>query len=374
MSLNRIEDFALERYFARWEFSVRHQLSASDLEPYLLSELLELADDDARSRWERLSLGYTESGGLPALRQAIAAGYSSVAPDQVVVCAGAEEGILLAMLASLQSGDEVIVVTPAYQSLHALPRALGATVVEVPLRIEDRWQLDEDAVARARSPRTRMIVVNFPHNPTGAHIDAATMRRLADLATEAGALLFSDEVYRGLEYDPANQLPPAADLSATAASLGVMSKSFALAGLRIGWIASRDPKVTDRIARLKDYTTICSSAPSEVLALIALRARERVLSRSREIVATNLGHATRFAFAHQRIVEWVPPRAGSVAFPRFISLDASAVSERVATNGSALLMPGHVFGADPRHFRLGLGRRDFPQALAALTQDLKTAS
>jgi aspartate/methionine/tyrosine aminotransferase len=373
VSLGRIEDFALERYFARWEFSVRHQLSASDLEPYRLSELLELADDDARSRWERLSLGYTESSGLPALRQAIAAGYRSVTPDQVVVCAGAEEGILLAMLASLQSGDEVIVVTPAYQSLHALPRALGATVVDVPLRIEDRWQLDVDAVARARSPRTRMIVVNFPHNPSGAHINAETLRRLCEIATDAGALLFSDEVYRGLEYVTADQLPAATDLSATAASLGVMSKSFALAGLRIGWIASRDAQLLDRIARLKDYTTICSSAPSEVLALIALRARDRVLSRSREIVASNLAHATRFAFAHQRIMEWVPPRAGSVAFPRFIELDASDVSERVAASGSALLMPGRVFSADPRHFRLGLGRRDFPQALSALTEELKTA-
>ena len=374
MSLGSIEDFALERYFARWEFSVRHQLSASDLEPYSLPELLELADDDARARWEGLSLGYTEASGLPALRDAIASGYSSVAPDQILVVAGAEEGILLAMLASLQSGDDVIVVTPAYQSLHAVPRAVGATVIAVPLRIEDSWRLDVNVVARACTPRTRMIVVNFPHNPTGAHIDASTLRRLVDIASDAGALLFSDEVYRGLEYAPVEQLPAAADLSQTAASLGVMSKSFALAGLRIGWIASRDAALIDRMARLKDYTTICSSAPSEVLALIALRARERVLSRSRAIVATNLAHAESFAGAHRHLMEWVPPKAGSVAFPRFTRLDATAVSERVAANGSALLMPGSVFGADARHFRLGLGRRDFPQALSALAQELTTAS
>ena len=374
MTLGRIEDFALERYFARWEFAVRHQLSASDVEPYSLSELLELADDDARSRWERLSLGYTESSGLPALREAIAAGYASISPDQVLVFAGAEEGILLAMLASLQSGDDAVVVTPAYQSLHALPRAIGARVVEVPLRIEDRWQLDIEAVARAMTPRTRLLVVNFPHNPTGAHVDAAIMRRLADIASDAGALLFSDEVYRGLEYAPQDQLPAAADLSPGAASLGVMSKSFALAGLRIGWIATRDAALRDRIARLKDYTTICSSAPSEVLALIALRARDRVLARSRAIVATNLDHARRFAVKHDRLLEWVAPRAGSVAFPRFATLDATELSARIATNGSALLMPGTVFGADPRHFRLGLGRRDFPHALSALAEELKAAS
>jgi aspartate/methionine/tyrosine aminotransferase len=374
VTLGRIEDFALERYFARWEFAVRHQLSASDVEPYTMSELLQLADEDARARWERLSLGYTESSGLPALREAIAAGYASVSPDQVLVCAGAEEGILLTMLASLQSGDDVVVVTPAYQSLHALPRAIGARVIEVPLRIEEHWRLDTEAVTRAVTKRTRMLVVNFPHNPTGAHIDAATMRHLADVAADAGALFFSDEVYRGMEYAPDDQLPAAADVSPAAASLGVMSKSFALAGLRIGWIATRDATLRDRIARLKDYTTICSSAPSEILALIALRARDRVLARSRGIVATNLDHARRFAVKHQRLLEWVAPRAGSVAFPRFVTLDATELSARIATNGSALLMPGTLFGADARHFRLGLGRRDFPHALTALAEELNGAS
>lgn len=370
MSLGRIEDFALERYFARWEFAVRHQLSASDVEPFTLSELLQIADDDARERWENLALGYTESAGLPALRSEIASLYSTITPQHVLVVAGAEEGILLAMLATLESGDDVVVVTPAYQSLHSLPAAIGARVIEVLLRGEDGWRLDPESVARARTPRTRMIVVNFPHNPTGSHIDSATQRRLAEIADDAGALLFSDEVYRGLEYRNEDRLPAAADVSASAVSLGVMSKSFALAGLRIGWLASRNGPLLDRVARLKDYTTICSSAPSEILALIALRRLEQVLQRSREIVMSNLQHATEF-MATTREIEWTPPRAGSVAFPRFRSRDAVDLSARLATNGSTLLMPGTVFGADPAHFRLGLGRRDFPVALEALQKELR---
>ena len=373
MSFGRIEDFALERYFARWEFAVRYQLSASDVEPYTLAELLPLADDDARARWDRLSLGYTESSGLPALRAAIARLYESVSPEQVLVAAGAEEAILLTMLAALSQGDEVIVVTPAYQSLHSLPASIGARVVEIRLRAEEGWALDPEAIARARTPRTRMIVVNFPHNPTGSHIDASAQRRLVEIADDAGALLFSDEVYRGLEYRSGEQLPAAADLSPTAVSLGVMSKSFALAGLRIGWLATRNHALLDRAARLKDYTTICSSAPSEVLALIALRRSETVLARSRDIVAANLERARRFIAAHPDDVEWTPPRAGSVAFPRFRRRDAVAVSERLAKEGSSLLMPGTVFGAEPRHFRLGLGRRDFPTALRPLEQALSTA-
>ena len=368
MTLGRIEDFALERYFARWEFAVRYQLSASDVEPYTLSALLELADPDARERWDRLSLGYTESAGLPALRQEIARLHASLAAENVLTFAGAEEGIFLTMLAALNAGDEVVVVTPAYQSLHSLPAAIGARVVEVRLRAEDRWQLDPEAIARARTPRTRMIVVNFPHNPTGAHIDAQTQQRIVEIADDAKAMLLSDEVYRGLEYRSDEWLPAAADLSPRAVSLGVMSKSFALAGLRLGWIASRDTTLLDRIARLKDYTTICSSAPSEILSLVALRARERVLARSRDIVLRNLALANEFMAGQDGHIAWIPPRAGSVAFPRFREFDATRISEKLAQQGSTLLMPGSVFNADPHHFRVGLGRVDLPAALSALAQ------
>jgi aspartate/methionine/tyrosine aminotransferase len=370
VSLGRIEDFALERFFARWEFAVRHQLSASDVEPLTLRELLAMADDDARDRWEGLSLGYTESAGLPALREEISRLYSSLAPEHILTFAGAEEGIFLTMLASVGEKDDVIVVTPAYQSLHAVARAIGARVVEIELRHENRWQLDPEEVARALTPRTRLIVVNFPHNPTGAHIDARTQRRLVAIADECGAMLFSDEVYRGLEYRPEDGLPAAADLSANAASLGVMSKSFALAGLRIGWLASRNARLLDRIARLKDYTTICSSAPSELLALIALRNRESVLGRSREIVMRNLERARTFFSGRGHQIDFIPPKAGSVAFPRLHSGDAAALSEALATRRGTLLMPGTVFGAGPDHFRLGLGRRDLPAALSALAQEL----
>jgi aspartate/methionine/tyrosine aminotransferase len=368
----RVEDFALERYFARWEFAVSHQLSASDVEAFTLSELLALADDDARKRWDNLTLGYTESLGLPALREEIARDYEAVGPQQVVVVAGAEEGIFLAMQALLSPDDEALVVSPAYQSLHALARSIGARVVLVPLRFERGWQLDPDEVARAVTGRTRVIAVNFPHNPTGAHIARDVQQRLVEIAESADAVLFSDEVYRGLEYGGEQRLPPAADLSESAVSLGVMSKSFALAGLRIGWLASRNRRLLDRVARLKDYTTICSSAPSEVLALMALRARARVLERSRSIVENNLRRAREFMATHTNEVQWIEPSAGSVAFPRFTKRDADDVSRELAEQDSVLLLPGSVFGYDTSYFRLGLGRRDFPVALERLGRRLSS--
>jgi len=282
----QIEDFALERYFARWEFAVRHVLCASDVEPYSLAELLELADDDARARWDSMRLGYTESLGHPALREEIAALYPGLGSDDVMTFAGAEEAVFLCMHALLGASDHAVVVWPAYQSLHAVARSIGASVTIVPLNPRD-WSLDVDAVAAAMRPNTRVVVINFPNNPTGAHLDRDQFARLLTITELHGAHLFSDEVYRFLEHS-APQLPTAAEGSASAISLGVMSKPFALAGLRLGWIATRDRDLLSRVARLKDYTTICSAAPSEILALIALRARDRVLERTRAIVQDNL--------------------------------------------------------------------------------------
>lgn len=363
MSLGRIEEFALERWFARFEFTVRHQLSASDVEPMRMSEVLELADADARARWDALTLGYTESAGLPALREEIAKGYARVPAEGIIVLSGAEEGILLAMLATVSSGQHAVVVVPAYQSLHAIPRALGASVTMVPLRHDLGWTLDPEEIEKAITRHTRLIAINFPHNPTGSHIRRDVLDRVAALAAEAGAVLLSDEVYRGLEYDPGDLLPCAADLGDRAVSLGVMSKAFALPGLRIGWLASRDPAWLARVGKLRDYTTICGSAPSEILALIALRARERVLARSRAIVSANVATATTVLQSLADAVEWVPPRAGSVAFPRLLRGSVDALSRRLTEHASVLLVPGAMFGADPPHFRLGLGRRDFPVAL-----------
>ena len=362
-----LREFALERWFARWEFVARHNLCASDAEPWSLRELLALADDDARYRWERLALGYTETAGLPALREAIAGLYERVAPADVHTFAGAEEGIFLAMHAMLGPGDHVVVATPCYQSLHEVARAAGARVTEVPFDPRD-WSLEVDAVRDAMTSRTRAIVVNFPHSPTGALAPRETLDALVAIAEANGVWLFSDEVYRGLELDPAARLPAAADLSPHAVSLGVMSKAYGLAGLRVGWIATRDAALLRRIAALKDYTTICNAAPSEVLALIALRAHDRVLARTMAIVRANLKRLDEFFTRHASRFAWVPPRAGSVAFPRLREGDATALAEEAVREAGVLLLPGALFGAEPSHFRVGYGRADMPHALDAFEQ------
>ena len=364
----RIADFALERYFARWEFAVRHLLCASDVEGYPLAELLALADDETRGLWEGLRLGYTESTGHPLLRREIAGLYERIDADEVLVFAGAEEAIFCLLNVLLGPGDHAVVTWPGYQSLYEVARAAGSDVTLHELREADGWALDVDRLRAALRPETRLVVVNAPHNPTGMLPTHAEWRVLTDLCVEAGVHLLSDEVYRFLEFDPADRLVAGADALDRGVSLGVMSKSFAMAGLRIGWLATRDRALLERVAAFKDYTTICSSAPSEILALIALRARETVLTRSRAIVEANLPLLDAFFAERPEAFVWVRPRAGSVAFPR-LTLPGTTVDDFAAELVEAegvLLLPGSRFGHPGNHFRVGFGRTDLPVALGRL--------
>jgi aspartate/methionine/tyrosine aminotransferase len=364
----RIADFALERYFALWEFAVRHVLCASDVEGYPMADLLALADDETRGLWEGLRLGYTESTGHPLLRREIAGLYERIGPDDVLVFAGAEEGIFCLANVLLGPGDHAVVTWPGYQSLYEVARAAGAEVTLHELREADGWALDVDRLRAALRPETRLVVVNAPHNPTGMLPAHAEWRALTDLCAERGIPLLSDEVYRFLEFDPADRLQAGADALERGLSLGVMSKSFAMAGLRIGWLATRDRALLERMAAFKDYTTICASAPSEILALIGLRARETVLARSRAIIAANLSRLDAFFAARPDTFCWTRPRAGSVAFPRLTvagtSMDRFA-ADLVAAEG-VLLLPGSRFGHPGDHFRIGFGRADLPIALDRL--------
>jgi aspartate/methionine/tyrosine aminotransferase len=364
----RIADFALERYFARWEFAVEHLLCASDVQGYAMADLLALADDESRGLWEGLTLGYTESTGHPLLRREIASLYDGVDADDVLVFAGAEEAIFCLVNVTMGPGVHAIVTWPGYQSLYEVARATGAEVTLHQLHEADGWALDLARLRAQVTPSTRLIVVNAPHNPTGMLPDRATFDGLLAIAEEAGAALVVDEVYRELEFDPSRRLPAAVEASSRGVSVGVMSKSYAMAGLRIGWLASHDRDLLARCAAFKDYTTICSSAPSEVLALIGLRARDVVLARSRGIVEANLERLDAFFEDWGDRFTWVRPKAGSIGFPRLTApgVDIDTWAASLVEAEGVLLLPGSQFGVGGNHFRIGFGRTDLPVALDRL--------
>ncbi|GAA2207580.1 pyridoxal phosphate-dependent aminotransferase [Nonomuraea monospora] len=374
--MSRLPDFRLEVYFSRWEFTARHHLTASDAQTMTMAELLALADPGDLRAWETLTLGYTETFGDPGLRQAVADTYEQVCADDVICFSGAEEALYLAMQVLLGPGDHAVVITPNYQAAETVPLSL-CEVTGVALDPARGWALDLDAVETALLPTTRVVSINFPNNPTGALIPAADLAKLAAMCEDRGIHLFSDEVYRGLELDPARTLPQAADLSPAALSLNVTSKSLGLPGLRIGWIACRDRELRSRLERAKHYTTICNSAPSEVLARIAIKARDRILIRNRAIIAANLPRFEAFFTEFGDLFEWRAPDGGCVAFPRYLGRDGvEAFCTGLVERSGVLLLPASVYRSQltdtpADRFRIGVGRADPQPALDAFAAHLK---
>jgi aspartate/methionine/tyrosine aminotransferase len=358
--------FELERFFAVHEFRAAYLLSASDCESLTLSEVLALADPDSQARWQRLGLGYTESQGHPALREAIAAQYSTLAPEDVVVLVP-EEGIYLAMRVLLEPGQHVIAMHPAYQSLHEVARALGAAVSAwpvVPDASGQTWSLDPRQLEDLVRPETRLLVINFPHNPTGYVAPREQFEAVLSFARQHGLFVFSDEMYRGLEHDPAHRLPAVADVYELGLSLAGLSKTHAVPGLRLGWLATRAPGVMERLLTYKDYTTICNGAPSEVLGLMVLRASHAILNRNRVLIQANLARAQAFAARHAGLFRWMAPQGGSIAFPGWTGPEpVDDFCQRVLAEQNTLVVPGRFLGHAGSHLRLGLGRANFPEAL-----------
>lgn len=288
-------------------------------------------------------------------------------------CVSAEESIYLATRVLIRPGDHVIATFPAYQSSYEVATSIGAEVSHWKLRPQraeggvTRWRADLDELRSLIRPNTRLIAMNFPNNPTGALLSHEDFAAVIAIAREAGAYLLSDEVYRGMEYGLSDRLPAAADCYEKAISIGAMSKTYALAGLRVGWLASKDRALLAECLAYKDYTTICGSAPSEILSIIGLRAKERVVSRTQQIIRENLALATAFMHDHADFFEWIPPEAASVAFPRFLGQEPIATfATRLVEQEGVMILPATVFSYEGNHFRLGLGRANLEQSLTRL--------
>jgi len=362
----KIKPFKLERYFAEHEFSAPYLLSCSDCEPLSQKALLSMANPASEKLWNDLVFAYTHSQGNPLLREEISGLYEKIDMDDLVVLAP-EEGIFIAINLLINKGDHLITTYPAYQSLYEIANSLGADVSKWKASKNGKFELD--TLFSLVKDNTRLLIINFPHNPTGETIGTETLNEIILFARERQLIIFSDEMYRFLEYQPNNRLPSVCDEYELGVSLCGMSKSFSLPGLRIGWLASRNKALINKIIGFKDYTTICPSAPSEILAMIALQNKGMILEKNIEIIQKNIDLFEKFVGRHHKHIKWRKPVAGPVSFPEFnLKTDIDQFCKALIEKKGLMLLPASKIDLKSNNVRIGLGRKNFELALNKLEE------
>ncbi|OAT85218.1 aminotransferase class I/II-fold pyridoxal phosphate-dependent enzyme [Desulfotomaculum copahuensis] len=347
--------FTLERWFARYEFEVDINLCASCAPATSTDDILSLAGEQAREDYLHLGLDYIPNPGTGELRRQVAGLYHDLDEEYIQVTTGASEAIFLLMNCLFSNGDNIIVQQPAYQSLYAVAGAAGVQIKAWPLQGEEKLYMDPDALKGLIDSRTRAVVVNNPHNPTGYIMSRQEMDRLVEVVEHCGLWLISDEVYRGIIYNPPDELPAAIDLTPRAICTGDMTKPYGLGGLRTGWLAVRDKQLLSACGAMRDYTTMCNAAPAEFLAVLALQHRRELLEKKLAVAKENLARLADFMNERPGLLSYIPPRGGFTVFPRYHQpVDSTTFCRGLVERKSVLLLPGAVFSRE-NHFRLGLG-------------------
>lgn len=369
----KIKPFATEHFYARYEFNTPYQLCNSDCETISVDELLKMAGIPMEELG-KLSLGYTETLGNLQLRESIAEAYANIQTEDVIVLGTPIEGIFLAAQAALNPGDEVVVLCPAYDALiNTFEHVVGAGNVHQ-WRFKPgptKWELEIEELLRLISPKTKMLVVNFPHNPTGFLPPRELLDTVISIVNSKNLILFCDEMYFGLVHEGTQPIPSAADLCPRAVVLSGLSKTYGLPGLRSGWLIVQEKTLRDEIVNWKFYTSICPPAPTEFLAAAALKVREPLRHRSLAQIEHNLKLADAFFARWPELFTWRRPQAGSTALVGIRVPSVEIYAEKMAREAGILIHPATTLGWDDQHFRLGLGRSAFGAALEKFEEYLQ---
>lgn len=355
----RIESFELERWMTKHETNVTWDIAESGIFPMTAREIIELLPECERNakRDELLDLrlGYSEARGSFELREMIAGTYANTSPDEILVTTGAIEANYLLFNELLSPGDRVVAVAPAYQQLNSVPKSIGCDVALWRLRQTGGFHYDLEELRGLASPETRMIVINTPHNPTGAMLSEEELAEIYDIAESLGAWVLSDEAYRWLDLPGSAPLaPPLRDRGQLAISTGTFSKPFGLPGLRIGWMAA-PAEIVERCWGMRDYISLSPGKLNDALAVIALQHRGQISARTRQIVSENLDFAEYWFAENSDLVSWTPPLGGLLALLKYEApLPSFELANLLAEDYSVMVAPGAAFGYEG-YLRLGVG-------------------
>jgi aspartate/methionine/tyrosine aminotransferase len=362
-----LADFQLERYFAKHEFTAKYLLSSSDCDGYALKYVLDIASKNELALWDGMKLGYTESAGNALLREAILQYYAIKTIDNVVVASPGELNFI-SMNVLLKAGDHAISMAPCYQSLSEVVKSLPCELSYWKPN-PSTWEFDITDLENLIRPSTKLLIINFPHNPTGTYLSRRHLNAIITIASKYDLYIFSDEMYHKLMLDGTEENPPICDLYEKGISLWGTSKTFGLAGLRTGWLVTQDTKFLNKLMAFKDYLSICNSAPSEILSIIALNHIDHFLGPNLDKIQKNMALFKAFSKEHDLIASFVPPKAGSIAFVQ-LNIENSSLDfcDRLLKETGIMAVPAEMFEYSGRFIRVGFGRKNFPEVLAVLSQ------
>jgi aspartate/methionine/tyrosine aminotransferase len=359
-----------EEYFAKYYYSKPYFICLSDCESISISELIDLGGGSVEE-FLKIKLVYPEMPGSASFRKEIASLYEAVNEDQVLVLGAPVEGIYLTMNTLLEKGDHVILLSPAFDPLFNVAEHLTNNVSRWFLKKKgNTWELDFDQLETLLKKPTKLLIINFPHNPTGFHPSRAELNRIVEMASRHGVRIFSDEMYKGLEYKPIDRLPTLPDIAENSVALGGASKALGLAGLRLGWLVTKDPVLYKKLFELKNYTSMCSTQAGEYLGQMAIRATPKLVERNLKIVKQNLVVAEGVFQKWKRHIEWIRPMAGSVSAVKLNHKSAEAFCHKMAERYGVVLLPLRFMGFEDQYARVGFGRTDFAVCMKVFDEAL----
>jgi len=370
--------FLLDRWISQKNSAnspIEYDLASSTGPVWTLRELLALSHENELSALLDTRVSYTSAAGTPALRTAIAA-LEGVGADDVQVVTGASEALLILFFLAAESGANVVLPRPGFPANTALAESFGIAVRYCTLRAENQFRVELDEIRRLVDRNTRLLLVNSPHNPTGAVLSDEEMQDLHDFCLERGIQFVSDQVYHPIYHGPethsASRLPHAT-------VIGDFSKALCLSGLRLGWMIDRDPLRRERYCNARNYFTITGNVFGERLAVLALENSRSIYARASHVAQQNLALLDQLFAQHDGFLHWQRPRGGMTAFPWLGDglaggTDTREFCRRLAKRG-VLVVPGDCFG-EPSHHRLGFAASGdrFPLAIERFAEFLDVES
>jgi aspartate/methionine/tyrosine aminotransferase len=365
----QLKPFLLDMWLDSYEHDIEFNLAASTGPRWTVNEILNLAGEEQRQRFLNHELVYSRPAGANGLREAIAEMHD-VSAECVMVMTGASEALVVLMWLAAEPGANVVLPRPGFTTFSALPESLSLETRFYGIRKENNFAIDVEEIMKLADGKTNLILVNSPHNPTGATMSDAEMERLHEFTATRGIQLVSDEVYHpiyhGRETKSASRLPQATVIHD-------FSKAFSLPGVRTGWMIEHDRKRRERYWNARAYFSISNNTAGEMLAEIAMRKRDVVLQKTQEAATRNLEHLDRFMTEHDETLGWIRPQGGMTAFPWLVSGENARPFCQAAAEQGILLAPGDCFACPP-HFRLGFAAtgHEFPMALDRLGKFVKS--